>query len=83
MKEYLLKTPMSDDDKKVFRAELKRVGVKVKEEFEKILTKYNLTDEQINSLNLNLVPVFKNIIVDGKSTNIAMVIGQNPIKWDR
>lgn len=81
--EYLLKTPMSDDDKKIFRTELKRCGIKIKEEFEKILTKYELTDEQLKNLNLDVIPVFKNNIQDNISQGCSMLIDNEKLIWDR
>lgn len=82
-KEYLLLTPLSDDDKKAFRTELKRCNIKIKENFDKILTSYFLTEDEVNSLDLGIVKVFRNMIRDGKSLGVAMINSQNPISYNR
>lgn len=82
-KEYLLLTPSSDDEKKSFRTELKRCNIKVKENFDKFLTKYYLTEDEVNSLNLNVVKVFRNMLRENKSLGVAMVSSQNPISYNR
>lgn len=81
-KEYLIRTN-SDEDIKIVRAELKRLGIKFNEKCEKILRKHKLSDDELNSLDLTKVFVFKNIIIDNISKNLAMLVSQNPIKWDR
>lgn len=82
-KEYLLLTSLSDDEKKEFRTELNRYNIKVKEDFEKSLTSYFLTEDEVNSLDLNKVKVFRNMLRDGRSSGVAMIISQNPISYNR
>lgn len=83
-KDFLLKTP-SEEDKKAFRAELNRCGIKVVENFEKILTHYKLTEEEVKKIDLtSKVVVFKNIIVDGVSHGVAMLTdNSDKLVWNR
>ena len=49
----------------------------------KTLRKHTLTEDELNLFDLTKVFVFRNIIIDNVSKNVAMLIQQNPIKWDR
>lgn len=80
--EYLIRTN-SDEDIKIVRAEFKRLGFKFNENCDRTLTKNMLSDEELNQFDLTKVFIFKNIIVNNISKNLAMLISQNPIKWDR
>ena len=84
-KEYLIRTN-SDEDIKTVRAEFKRLNIKFtecNEKSEKTLRKHVLTDDELNSIDLTKVFVFRNIIIDNISKNVAMLVSQNPIRWDR
>lgn len=81
-KEYLIRTN-SDEDIKIVRAEFKRLNIKFNENSEKTLRKHMLTDDELNSIDLTKVFVFRNIIIDNISKNVAMLVSQNPIRWDR
>lgn len=81
-KEYLIRTN-SDEDIKIVRSEFKRLNIKFNEKCEKTLRKHALTEDELNLFDLTKVFVFRNIIIDNVSKNVAMLIQQNPIKWDR
>ena len=81
-KEYLIRTN-SDEDIKIVRAEFKRLNIKFNEKSEKTLRKHMLSDDELNSIDLTKVFVFRNIIIDNISKNVAMLVSQNPIRWDR
>ncbi len=57
--EVLLKniTTMQDDEKKLFRNELEKYKIKIKES-DNILVRYDLSEEILKSLDLNNVQVF-------------------------
>lgn len=81
-KEYLIRAN-SDEDIKSVRAEFKRLNIKFNEKCEKTLRKHMLTDDELNSIDLTKVFVFRNIIIDNISKNVAMLVRQKPIIWDR
>jgi hypothetical protein len=87
--EVLVRTN-SEEDIKIVRTEMKRLDIKFREPGINIitdkpqsLTRYNITDDKLNQIDLNNVFVFKNIVIDNVSKGVAMLISQNPLKWNR
>lgn len=80
--EILMRTN-SDEDRKILRAELKRLNIKYNEKDEKTLTEYNLSDDLINKLDLSKIYIFKNIIKNNVSYGAKMLVSQNPLIWNR
>lgn len=77
--EYLIRTN-SDEEIKIVRAELKRCGVKFNENCTKTLRKHSLTAQELESIELSKVAIFRPIIVNGVCTNLSM---RTKDGWDR
>lgn len=77
--EYLIRTN-SDEEIKVVRAELKKCGIKFNENCTKTLRKHLLTTQELESIDLSKVTIFKTILTNGVCTNIAMKTKDG---WDR
>ena len=80
--EYLLKVPSDLEEKKLYRAELKKCHVAFKDS-DRILERYKLTEEQLNAIPIAVIPVFRMITVNKVTTNISMLVSQNPLVWNR
>lgn len=69
--------------KKIFRAELKRCGIKVIENFDKILTKYYLSESELKLIDLTKISIFKNIIRNRISYGVKMLLNNQEMIWNR
>lgn len=77
--DYLIRAN-SDEEIKVVRAELKKCGIKFNENCTKTLRKHLLTTQELESIDLSKVTIFRTILTNGVCTNIAMKTKDG---WDR